>query len=164
MTADIPIKLSVNGEDRNVFVALTQTLLETLRDDLGLTGTKCGCNQGVCGSCTVFCDGQPIRACLALTATLRGRVIVTIEGAQPGDTLSIVQQAFVDSGAVQCGFCIPGMIVSATALLKEIRTPGERDIREALSGNLCRCTGYAKIVAAVSLAAKRLQANAGGAA
>ncbi len=163
MSADIPIKLSVNGEDRNIFVTPTRTLLETLREDLDLTGTKCGCNQGVCGSCTVFCDGLPIRACLALAVTMRGREIVTIEGAHPGDMLSVVQQAFVDAGAVQCGFCIPGMIVSATALLQETQTPSDHDIREALSGNLCRCTGYAKIVAAVSLAARRLNGTVGGA-
>ncbi len=162
-TGTFPITLRVNGDDRKISVASTRTLLDVLREDLHLTGTKCGCNQGVCGSCTILCDGMPIRSCLALAVTMSGREIVTIEGGQPGDALSVVQRAFVEAGAVQCGFCIPGMIMSATALLAQTPSPDDHEVREALSGNLCRCTGYVKIVGAVSLAARRLSGEGGAA-
>ena len=162
-TGTAVITLCVNGDRKKVSVATTRTLLDALREDLHLTGTKCGCNQGVCGSCTVLCDGLPIRACLALAVTMSGRDIVTIEGGQPGDALSVVQRAFVETGAVQCGFCTPGMVMSATALLAETPSPDDHEIREALSGNLCRCTGYVKIVDAVTLAARRLSGKGGAA-
>jgi len=130
--------------------------MTVLRDDLGLTGTKNGCDQGVCGSCTVLIDGTPARACLALAAVLAGAEIVTIEGLAEGDALSPVQRAFLDAGAIQCGFCMPGMIIQATALLRENPKPSEDEIRHAISGNLCRCSGYAKVIEAISLAAKRV--------
>jgi aerobic-type carbon monoxide dehydrogenase small subunit (CoxS/CutS family) len=151
------ITLTVNGESQRVLVETTRTLLDVLRDDLMLTGTKCGCNQGVCGSCTVLCDGEPIRACLALAVTMTGRNLLTIEGNAESPTLAVVQAAFVEAGAVQCGFCTPGMIMSAVALLNETPVPSIDQIRAALSGNLCRCTGYMKIIDAVLLAAKRVK-------
>jgi carbon-monoxide dehydrogenase small subunit len=152
-----PVALQVNGEERHVLVRTTRTLLDVLRDELGLTGTKRGCDQGVCGSCTVLCDGEPIRACLALAVAQQGRSIITVEEeGREAPLLPTVRQAFVDANAVQCGFCIPGMVMSAVALLGENPRPSEEEIREGLSGNLCRCTGYAKIVAAVDLAAEQL--------
>lgn len=157
----VSVSLLVNGERQDVRVTAWRTLLDVLRDDLYLTGTKCGCNQGVCGSCTVLCDDLPIRACLALAAVMGGHNIVTIEGAASRDLLTTVRQAFVDAGAVQCGFCTPGMILSAAALLMERPSPDRQEIREELSGNLCRCTGYAKIIDAVELAASRLAATGG---
>lgn len=155
------ITLNVNGEARQVLVETTRTLLDVLRDDLMLTGTKCGCNQGVCGSCTVLCDGDPIRACLALAIAMTDRRVVTIEGGAEDGLLRIVQGAFIETGAVQCGFCTPGMIMAATALLKETSSPSVSQIREALAGNLCRCTGYVKIIDAVALAAERLKSDQG---
>ncbi len=158
----MPIVLSVNGERHRLDVPPTRTLLEVLREDLLLSGSKRGCNQGVCGACTVLCDGQPIRACLALAANTTEREITTIEGLVEGDDLSTVQKAFVEAGAVQCGFCMPGMIIAATALIRANARPSIEEIREALSGNLCRCSGYVKIVDAVSLAAGRVAAERGG--
>src|SRR5258708_5000884 len=158
----MPIGLSVNGERHRLDVPPTRTLLEVLREDLLLSGSKRGCNQGVCGACTVLCDGQPIRACLALAANTTEREITTIEGLVEGDDLSTVQKAFVEAGAVQCGFCMPGMIIAATALIRANARPSIEEIREALSGNLCRCSGYVKIVDAVSLAAGRVAAERGG--
>jgi carbon-monoxide dehydrogenase small subunit len=154
------ITLTVNGESQRVLVETTRTLMDVLRDNLMLTGTKCGCNQGVCGSCTVLCDGDPIRACLALAVTMTGRHLVTIEGSAESPTLAVVQAAFVEAGAVQCGFCTPGMIMSAAALLNETSVPSIDQIRAALSGNLCRCTGYMKIIDAVVLAAERVKSLA----
>jgi carbon-monoxide dehydrogenase small subunit len=146
----------VNGVSHALSPPATRTLMTVLRDDLGLTGTKNGCDQGVCGSCTVLIDGAPARACLALAGALAGAEIVTIEGLAEGDALSPVQRAFLDAGAIQCGFCMPGMIVQATALLRENPQPSEDEIRHAISGNLCRCSGYAKVIEAISLAAKRV--------
>jgi carbon-monoxide dehydrogenase small subunit len=148
-------RLTINRETPLVCVAPPRTLLEVLREDLHLTGAKPGCNQGVCGACTVLCDGEPIRACLALAADMTERAIVTLEGASNDAVLRRVQKAFVDSGAVQCGYCTPGMVLAATGLLHEDPRPGREEIREALSGNLCRCSGYVKIVDAVLLAAAR---------
>ncbi len=152
------LTLTVNGERERIAVAATETLLDALRLRLGLSGTKLGCNQGVCGSCTVLVDGKPGRACLTLAAACGGRSIVTIEGIAAGGKPSVVQQAFVETGAVQCGYCTPGMILTAEALLKRRRQPSIDEIREALSGNLCRCSGYAKIVDAVKLAGERMPA------
>jgi carbon-monoxide dehydrogenase small subunit len=149
------VAFEVNGEERHLLVRTTRTLLDVLRDELLLTGTKRGCDQGVCGTCTVLCDGEPIRACLALAVAMAGRSVVTVE-AEGEKLLPVVRQAFVDSGAVQCGFCIPGMVMSTVALLGDNPRPTEEEIREGLSGNLCRCTGYVKIVDAVALAARRL--------
>lgn len=151
----IQVELAVNGERETASVGATETLLDALRLRLGLTGTKLGCNQGVCGSCTVLIDGKPARACLVLAAGCRGRAITTIEGVGSAAAPSAVQQAFIEAGAVQCGYCTPGMVLAAEALLKKKKKPSVSEIREALSGNLCRCSGYTKIVDAVKLASER---------
>lgn len=148
------LSLTVNGEGHEVLAPVHRTLLDLLRDQLGLTGAKKACNTGICGACTVLVDGAPARACLCLVATLGGREVVTVEGLADGSRLSPVQRAFVDSGAIQCGFCMTGMIVAATALLDEIADPDLAQIREGLSGNLCRCSGYVKVIEAVQLAAR----------
>ncbi|UCE33445.1 MAG: (2Fe-2S)-binding protein [Deltaproteobacteria bacterium] len=150
------IEFHVNGETYELAVEPQTTLLEVLRDHLGLTGTKEACGTGECGSCTVLIEGKPILSCLALAVDCPNKEITTIEGLSQGEKLTPVQQAFVDCGAVQCGFCTPGMILSASALLKENLSPSEDEIRKALEGHLCRCTGYNKIVEAVNTAAKRL--------
>ncbi len=143
------ITLNVNNETYDVVSYPNRTLLEVLRDDLHLTGTKESCGQGVCGSCTVLIDGQPMRSCLTLAVAAQGKEIITIEGLAEGEKLHPVQEAFVEHHAIQCGFCSPGMILTAYALLKENPNPTEEEIRRAISGNICRCTGYAKIVEAV---------------
>jgi aerobic-type carbon monoxide dehydrogenase small subunit (CoxS/CutS family) len=147
------IELQMNGEARELAVRPQETLLEVLRDRLGLTGTKEGCGTGECGSCTVLLDGDPILSCLTLAVDCEGKSVVTIEGLAPQGVLTPLQEAFVQAGAVQCGFCTPGMILSATALLREIPHPGLPEIEKALEGNLCRCTGYNKIVDAIRRAA-----------
>ena len=149
------ITLKVNGEEHALNVPVSRTLLNALRDDLKLTGSKNACNQGACGACTVLLDGTPVNACLVLAVGATGRDIVTIEGLGESGTLSPVQQAFVDTGAIQCGFCISGMIVSATAILAENPKPTRDEIRSALSGNLCRCSGYVRVIDAVMLASER---------
>ncbi|MDP6475884.1 MAG: (2Fe-2S)-binding protein [Alphaproteobacteria bacterium] len=150
------ISLRINGEECALSVPASRTLLEALRDDMALTGAKNACNQGVCGSCTVLVDGMPVNACLVLAVNVTGRDITTIEGLGEGGELSVVQQAFVDAGAIQCGFCMSGMIVSATAFLAHNPMPSRDEIRTALSGNLCRCSGYVRVFDAVALAAQRL--------
>lgn len=152
----IQVELTVNGERETLAVGATQTLLDVLRTQLALTGAKLGCNQGVCGSCTVLIDGVPARACLTLAVACRDRAITTIEGVAGGAAPSAVQQAFIETGAVQCGYCTPGMVLAAEALLRRTRRPTVPQIREALSGNLCRCSGYTKIVDAVRLASERV--------
>ena len=152
--AKMALGLEVNGERHDVLVEPHRTLLEVLRDDLGLTGTKTNCLAAECGVCTVLLDGVAVDACLVLAATARGRAITTIEGLARDGRLHPLQQAFIDHGAVQCGYCIPGMIMAAAAFLVEHPVPVGDEIREALSGNLCRCTGYAKIFEAVRLAAR----------
>ena len=153
----IALTLDVNGELVDVLVPATRTLLDVLRDDLSLTGAKKACNIGTCGSCTVLVDGAPARACICLAATMPGHEITTIEGLGDGRTPSAVQRAFVDAGAIQCGFCMPGMIVAATALLYEEDDPDTDTIRRGLAGNLCRCSGYVRVVEAVRLAARYRQ-------
>lgn len=151
---------SVNGKSTTVAVPPAARLLDVLRDDLHLTGAKEGCSEGECGACTVLVDDKPVASCLVLAAQLPDRTrILTIEGVGKKRLGRLLQEAFVEVGAVQCGFCIPGMILAAYALLLQNPRPAEREIRRALAGNLCRCTGYAKIVAAVRLAAKRMEAQ-----
>ena len=143
------ITLNVNNETYDMVAYPNRTLLEVLRDDLHLTGTKESCGEGVCGSCTVLVDGTPVRSCLTLAVAVQGKEITTIEGLSAGEKLHPVQEAFVNHHAIQCGFCSPGMILTSYALLAENRNPTEKEIRRAISGNICRCTGYAKIVEAV---------------
>ncbi|NIO68022.1 MAG: 2Fe-2S iron-sulfur cluster binding domain-containing protein [Anaerolineae bacterium] len=148
------VSLTVNGEEYETIVAPNQTLLEVLRDELYLTGTKEGCGEGACGTCTVLLDGKPVRSCLTLAVEVQGREITTIEGLASMGELHPVQRAFVEYGAIQCGFCAPGMILTTKALLDENPSPTEQEARQAISGNVCRCTGYAKIVEAMLKAAE----------
>jgi carbon-monoxide dehydrogenase small subunit len=150
------LRLKVNGETRDVLAPPAATLLEVLREDLDLTGTKHGCELGECGLCTVLVDGTPLFACLLLAVEMEGREIVTVEGLADGAELAPLQEAFRELGAAQCGYCTPGMLMAATHLVATVPLPTEGQIREALSGNLCRCTGYAKIVDAVGIAARRM--------
>jgi aerobic-type carbon monoxide dehydrogenase small subunit (CoxS/CutS family) len=149
------IQLEINGNTYSISVLPQRTLLEVLREDLGLIGTKEGCSEGECGVCTVLLDGFPVRSCLLLAVDVRGRKITTIEGLAQKGNLHPIQKAFIEHGAIQCGFCTPGMILSAKALLDRNPSPTEEEIRVALSGNLCRCTGYVKIFKAVQAAALR---------
>ena len=149
------IATTVNGERLEADVWEGESLLYALRERLGLPGSKNACEQGECGSCSVLLDGELVCACLVLAAQADGHEVVTVEGLRADDELHPVQQAFVDAGAVQCGFCTPGLVVATAALLAQTPDPSEDEIREALSGNLCRCTGYAKIFDAVRLAAAR---------
>jgi aerobic-type carbon monoxide dehydrogenase small subunit (CoxS/CutS family) len=150
------LSLSVNGETQEVLVAAHKTLLEVLREDLDLMGTKHGCELGECGTCTVLVDGEPVLSCLALPVDLAGREITTVEGMAEGGRLHPLQQAFAELGAAQCGYCTPGILLTAKALLAERPNPTRQEIKEALAGNLCRCTGYTKILDAVELAALRM--------
>jgi carbon-monoxide dehydrogenase small subunit len=150
------ISLRVNGDAREAEVWPGESLLFALRERLGLPGSKNACEQGECGSCSVLLDGTLVCACLVLAAQADGHEVVTVEGLAENDDLHAVQEAFVEAGAVQCGFCTPGLVVATVDLLKRRQDPSEDEIREALSGNLCRCTGYAKIFDAVRLAAERL--------
>ncbi len=154
MTAGVPLELSVNGRPRSITVAPHHTLLDVLREDLGLTGTKECCLVGECGACTVLVDGLSVDSCLALAAEMDGRSITTVEGLAGDGQLSRVQQAFLDTGAAQCGFCIPGQVVSAHALLSLKPRPSREEVEEGLAGNLCRCAGYEQIIEAVLLAAE----------
>lgn len=148
------LALTINGQSRRVEAGLTDTLLTVLRDQLLLTAAKRGCNQGVCGACTVLIDGRPQRACLSLAANCEGAAITTLEGLQRDPGMARLQKAFADTGAVQCGFCTPGVLISAHALLSRNADPRTDEIRAGLSGNLCRCSGYRKIVDAVAAAAQ----------
>ena len=152
MSDSMPFTLAVNGERHEILVKPWHTLLHVLRDQLLMTGTKRGCNQGVCGACTVLVDGEAARGCLSLAVNCTGREITTIEGVAQNGVMSRVQQGFHDTAAVQCGFCTSGMVMAATALLEKNAAPSVNEIREGLSGNLCRCSGYVKIVEAVRLA------------
>jgi aerobic carbon-monoxide dehydrogenase small subunit len=152
--ARISLRLAINGESHDVLVDPARTLLDVLRVDLGLTGTKENCLDAECGVCTVLLDDLAVNACIVLAVQCRDRSVVTIEGLAAGGELSPLQRAFVDHGAVQCGYCIPGMILAAKACLDENPAPSEAEIRQALAGNLCRCTGYQKIADAVLGAAR----------
>jgi carbon-monoxide dehydrogenase small subunit len=154
--------LNVNGQQRSASVAPETTLLELLRDEFGLTGAKLGCDVGDCGACTVIVDGKPVNACLMLAAQAAERHVLTIEGLATRDELHPIQKAFEEHASLQCGFCGPGVILSAKALLDEHPDPTRRDIRDALSGNLCRCTGYTKLIDAVQEAAARMRSTAEG--
>ena len=148
------ITVTINGERREADVWAGESLLNALRDDFGLPGSKNACEQGECGSCSVLLDGELVCACLVLAAQADGHEVTTVEGLKDGEELHRVQRAFVEAGAVQCGFCTPGLVVATAALLENVPSPSDDEIREALSGNLCRCTGYAKIFDAVRLAAR----------
>jgi carbon-monoxide dehydrogenase small subunit len=153
---------TVNGEERTVLADTRDTLLELLRDRIGLTGTKEGCGNGNCGTCTVLVDGAAVCACLMLALEAPGRDIVTIEGLSHSGTLHPIQQALVECNGTQCGFCTPGIVLSAKALLDANPAPTEQDIRHAIAGNLCRCTGYGKIVEAIAAAAVAAATTARG--
>jgi carbon-monoxide dehydrogenase small subunit len=150
------LTLDVNGERAELLVPVHKTLLEVLREDMQLTGTKHGCELGECGTCTVLIDGKPELSCLVLPVQIEGRSITTVEGMASGSELHPLQQAFAELGAAQCGYCTPGILLSAKALLDVNRRPSRDDIREALAGNLCRCTGYVKVLDAIELAAERI--------
>jgi carbon-monoxide dehydrogenase small subunit len=151
--------LRINGEERAVVFPTHHTLLEVLREECGLPGTKHGCELGECGACAVLVDGEPVLSCLMLAAEVAGREVATVEGLQRGNALHPLQQAFADLGAAQCGYCIPGILMVACALLERNPDPSEETIREALSGNLCRCTGYNRIVRAVQWGAAMLRGD-----
>jgi len=149
------VELRVNGEEIQALLPVHKTLLEVLREDLGLTGTKHGCELGECGTCTVLVDGQPQLSCLVLPLQIQGHAITTVEGLARGPEPDPLQLAFAELGAAQCGYCTPGMLLAARALLNRSTRPARDEIKAALAGNLCRCTGYLKIVEAVELAASR---------
>jgi carbon-monoxide dehydrogenase small subunit len=153
------IQFTLNGKSVSREVPAHRLLLDLLRDEIGLTGTKEGCGTGDCGACTVYLNGKPVNSCLVLSGELDGAEVLTIEGLKIGEELHPVQQAFLEDGGAQCGYCTPGMLMMSKALLDENPNPTEEDIRFALSGNLCRCTGYAKIVQAVQDAAALLRAK-----
>lgn len=154
------VKLTVDGEAYDLSIPANRTLLDVLRDELGLTGSKRGCDSGECGSCTVLVDGLPTLACITLACEVEGKSIETIRSISKGGQLSPLQKAFIEHGAIQCGFCTPGMILSASALLESNPAPTIDEIKRGISGNLCRCTGYARIVEAVHSVAR--QTNEGG--
>ena len=156
--ARMTVTLTVNGEDHDLLLEPDRSLLDALRIDLGLTGTKTNCLDAECGVCTVLIEGRAVNACLVLAAVAEGHAVTTIEGLGKDGALHPLQRAFIERGAVQCGYCIPGMILAAKAYLDGHPLPGEAEVREALAGNLCRCTGYQKIVDAVLDAARELAA------
>jgi aerobic carbon-monoxide dehydrogenase small subunit len=149
------LQLHVNGETYEVLTEIHKTLLEVLREDIGLTGTKRGCDLGACGACTVLIDGKPRLSCLTLAVDVQGKEVLTIEGLSHNGNLHPLQKAFIEKGAIQCGFCTPGMILTAKAFLDEQPHPSEEEVKRAISGNLCRCTGYVKIVEAILTAAEK---------
>ncbi|MDP8214916.1 MAG: (2Fe-2S)-binding protein [Candidatus Euphemobacter frigidus] len=154
---EITVQFMLNGKAVRVETPPAFTLLRLLRERLGLTGTKPGCERGECGACTVLLDGEPVNSCLILAPQVEGREVLTIEGLADGDKLNPIQEAFIEKSAVQCGYCIPGMIMSATALLDTNPEPSRDEIKTAISGNLCRCTGYTKIIRAIEVAAERIR-------
>lgn len=150
------LRLRINGQGVECACHPNATLLEALREDLGLTGTKHGCEMGHCGACTVLVDGEPVLSCLALAIEAQGHEVRTVEGLADGPRLHPIQQAFAECGAAQCGYCTPGFLMTGAALVERTSAPSETVIREAIAGNLCRCTGYTKIVEAIALAASRM--------
>ena len=156
------ISLTINGAAREVEAPPMMRLLDALRGPLGLTGTKEGCAEGECGSCTVLLDGDPVNACLTTIGQCEGRHVTTVEGLGPAEHLAPLQQCFVSEGGAQCGICTPGMLIAAEALLREKPSPRDEEIREALAGNLCRCTGYQRIVESVKVAARLRRGGLGG--
>jgi len=157
MVKKYPIRVNVNGDDYEAEVDPRKTLLQYLRDDLDLTGTKEGCNEGDCGACSIILNNKVVNSCLVLAVEADNAVIETIEGVKTGEELHPIQQAFVDSGAVQCGFCTPGMVVTTKAMLQEMPNSSTEEVKEYLAGNLCRCTGYVKILDAVENAKELLK-------
>ena len=155
----LTIDVTVNGRSVSADAEPSTSLLEFLRDILNYKGTKLCCNTGECGACTVLFDGKPVNSCVVLAADAAGAQVVTVEGLADGEKLHPVQQAFIDTGAVQCGYCTPGFIISVKALLDRTTKPTPEEIEEAVSGNICRCTGYAKIVDAIALAAERMEGS-----
>ena len=155
------VKFIVNGRSYEMPIEPQMTLVEVLRDKLDITGTKISCGAGECGACTVLIEGKPVLSCLTLAITAREKNILTIEGLAKGNDLHPIQKAFIDNGAIQCGFCAPGMILTAKALLDENPNPTRREAKKALAGNLCRCTGYVKIVDAVLVAAEEMRKGGG---
>jgi aerobic-type carbon monoxide dehydrogenase small subunit (CoxS/CutS family) len=156
MTAHMPLTLTVNDITYTIYVEPNSTLLDVLRDKLGLTGTKKSCNEGECGTCTVLMDGKPVASCLVLAVDAQNKKITTIEGLADGEKLHPLQESFVKHGGIQCGFCTPGMIMSAKALLDENPDPNPLEVRRGISGNLCRCTGYQQIIDSILAAAKSM--------
>lgn len=154
--SQVTVTLTVNGQTQTITTDAHKTLLYLLRDDLALYGAKDGCSEGECGACTVLMDGRPVNACLVLAGQAQGRAVITIEGLAGDGELHPLQRAFIRSGAVQCGFCTPGLVLSAVALLEQEPDPSEAQIRQALTGNLCRCTGYTQIIAAIQTAAREV--------
>ena len=150
------IEFTINGKRRKVIVKPNDLLLNVIREDLGLAGTKYGCGTGECGACTVLIEGEPVLSCLTLAVTVDKKKVATIEGIGTDENPHPLQQTFVEAGAIQCGYCTPGMILSAKALLDKNPNPTEDEIKRAIGGNLCRCTGYVKIIEAIELAAKRM--------
>jgi len=150
------VEFTVNGDRVRVLTSFNRTLLDVLRNDLGLLGTKYGCGTGECGACTVLIDDRPMLACLTLAVNVSGRKVTTIEGLSKAGELDSIQQAFVDKGAIQCGFCTPGLVLTTKALLAENPNPSEADIRDYIRGNLCRCTGYVKVVDAIAEVARKV--------
>jgi len=153
----IKINFTINGKDKKIETFPNRTLLSILREDLGLTGVKNGCEEGECGACTVLMDGSPVNSCMVFIGQADGHDFVTIEGVSKDGQMHPVQQAYINNGAVQCGFCTPGFVLSTIALLERNSNPTDDEIKVALSGNLCRCTGYTKIIKAVKSAAKEIQ-------
>jgi len=159
ITAKKTIKLVVNGKEHTLEVGTNETLVEVLRERLRLTGTKIGCNRGECGACTVLIDGDPILSCLTLAIECEGKEILTIEGLEDPETgeLDPIQEAFVENFGIQCGFCTPGMVMSAKALLNKNPDPSEEEVKEGIQGNLCRCTGYKQIVESILVASEKMR-------
>lgn len=158
-TAKYNLNFTLNDEPATVAVEADDRLIDVLRDRLLLTGTKQGCGEGECGACTILLDGLPVNSCLVPALKAQGKTVTTIEGLAQGDTLHPLQESFLEAGAVQCGFCTPGMILSAKALLDHKKNPSDEEIKLALSGNICRCTGYVQIIEAVKIAATKLNGS-----